>query len=139
MSDKPRKKLPLTVADLFVEDILELSDEELMKEAQEEYDDIASEISKTRNIINSAVMQSRKSRLTTAKEQLEIKKNVTNKNNISTLNINDKRALINRAKESVDSLTLAARNEDEMSESDIDGVLQDLIELEVIDENGNIK
>lgn len=139
MSDKPRKKLPLTVADLFVEDILELSDEELMKEAQEEYDDIASEISKTRNIINSAVMQSRKSRLTTAKEQLEIKKNVTNKNNISTLNINDKRALINRAKESVDSLTLAARNEDEMSETDIDGVLQDLIELEVIDENGNIK
>lgn len=139
MNNKRRNKLPITVADLLVEDIFELSDEELIKEAQEEYDDIASEISKTRNVINSAVMKSRKSRLTTAKEQLERKRNATNQSNILTLNINDKRALINQAKESVESLTLAARNEEEMSESDINGVLQDLIDLGVIDGNGNIK
>ena len=74
-----------------------------------------------------------------AKEQLEQKRKATNQNNILTLAINDKRALIHQAKDSVHSLTLAARNEEEMSESDINGVLQDLIDLGVIDEDGNIK
>lgn len=139
MNNKRRNKLPISVAGTFAEDILNLSDEELLKESQDEFDDVASEILNTRNAINSAILKSNKSRLSAAKEQLEQKRKATNQNNILTLSLNDKRALIHQAKESVDSLTLAARNEEEMSESDINGVLQDLIDLGVIDENGNIK
>lgn len=139
MNDKVRKKLPLSVANTLADDILNLSDEEILKEAQDEFDDVASEISNTRIAINSAILKSNKSRLSAAKEQLEQKRKATNQNNILTLTLNDKRALIHQAKESVHSLTLAARNEEEMSESDINGVLQDLIDLGVIDEDGNIK
>jgi len=139
MSDKRRNKLPLSVTNTLADDILNLSDEELLKEAQDEFDDVASEISSVRNTIKSAILKSNKSRLSAAKEQLKQKRKATNQNNILTLAINDKRALIHQAKESVHSLTLAARNEEEMSESDINGVLQDLIDLGVIDENGSIK
>lgn len=139
MNDKIRKKLPLSVANTLADDILNLSDEEILKEAQDEFDDVASEISSTRIAINSAILKSNKSRLSAAKEQLEQKRKATNQNNILTLTLNDKRALIHQAKESVHSLTLAARNEEEMSDSDINGVLQDLIDLGVIDEDGNIK
>lgn len=139
MNDKRRNKLTLSVANTLADDILNLSDEELLKEAQDEFDDVASEISSARDAINSAILNSNKSRLSAAKEQLEQKRKATNKNNILTFTLNDKRSLIHQAKESVHSLTLAARNEEEMSESDINGVLQDLIDLGVIDEDGNIK
>jgi len=139
MNDKRRNKLPLSVINTLADDILNLSDEELLQEVQDEFDDVASVISSARNAINSAILKSNKSRLSDAKEQLEQKRKGTNQNNILTLTLNDKRALIHQAKESVHSLTLAARNEEEMSESDINGVLQDLVDLGVIDENGNIK
>jgi hypothetical protein len=139
MNENQRNKLPLLVADMLVGDILDSSDEEILSEAREKYDDVDSEIEKTRNIINAAVIESRKSRLSDAKEELENNKAAKQKTNILSLSISDKRNLINQAKKSVNSLTLAARNEEEMSESDADGILQDLIDLGVIDENGSIK
>ena len=56
MSDKRRNKLPLSVTNTLADDILNLSDEELLKEAQDEFDDVVSEISNTRNVINSAIL-----------------------------------------------------------------------------------
>lgn len=139
MNDKRRNKLPISVADMLAEDILKLSDAELLKEAKEDFNDVAAEVSKARNSINSAILKSRKAKLFTAKNHLENKRIRTNQSNVLKFTLNEKMALINQAKESVRSLTLAARNEDEMSESDINGVLQDLVDLGVIDENGNIK
>lgn len=139
MNDKHRNKLPISVADMLAEDILKLSDAELLKEAKEDFNDVASEVSKARNAINSAILKSRKARLFAAKVQLENKRSTTNQSNVLKFTLNDKMSLINQAKKSVKSLTLAARNEDEMSESDINGMLQDLVDLGVIDENGNIK
>ena len=94
MNDKRRNKLPLSIANMLADDIFNLSDEELLKEAQDEIDDVASEISNTKSAINSAVLKSNKSRLSAAKEQLEQKKKAANQNNILTLTHNDKRALI---------------------------------------------
>lgn len=139
MNETRRNKLPVSVADILADDILDSSDDEILSEACEKYDDVNSEILKTRNIINAAVMKSRKSRLVAAKEQLKKNKAANQEANVLSLSISEKRRLINLAKESVNSLTLAARNEEEMSELDADGVLQDLIDLGVIDENGNIK
>jgi len=139
MNDNRKTKLPISVADAFAEDILDLSDDEVMREAQEKYRDVELEISNTRNVINSAVMKSRKSKLAAAREHLDSNRNQNHPTNILSLSIGDKRKLITQAKQSVDSLTLAARNEEEMTESDADGLLQDLIDLGVIDEDGNIK
>ena len=139
MNENRKNKLPISVADILVDDILESSDEDILNEARKLYGDVDSEIKKTRTIINAAVMKSRKSRLSLAKKQLEENKTIRNDANILSLSISEKRRLINQAKESVKNLTLAARNEEEMSESDINGILQDLIDLEVIDESGNIK
>ncbi len=139
MIENRKNKLPISVADILVDDILESSDDDILNEAREQYGDINSEVEKTRNIISIAVMKSRKSRLSLAREQLEKSNKVKNDSNILTLPISEKRKLINHAKDSISSLTLAARNGDEMSESDTDGILQDLIDLGVIDENGNIK
>ena len=139
MNDNRKTKLPISVADAFAEDILDLSDDEVMSEAQEKYGDVELEISDTRNILNSAIMKSRKSKLAAARQYLDSNRNQNNPTNILSLSIGGKRKLIAQAKQSVDSLTLAARNEEEMSESDTDGILQDLIDLGVIDEDGNIK
>jgi len=139
MNENRRNKLPVSMADILVDDILESSDEDILSEAREKYDDVDSEIEKSRKLISATVMNSRKFRLAAAKEQLESNKAAKQESNVLSLSISDKRMLINQAKESVNSLTLAARNEEEMSELDVDGVLQDLIDLGVIDENGNIK
>ena len=139
MNKNIQHKLPLSVRDILVDDILESSDEEILNEARAIYDDINSEVDKTRKIMNAALLKSRKFRLTLAKEQLKESKPVKTDTNVLSFPIGDKRKLINQAKESVNSLTLAARNEEEMSEMDIDGILQDLIDLGVIDKNGNIK
>ncbi len=141
MNDNRRNKLPLSVADILADDILGSSDEEIISEAQEKYDDVETEITKTRNIINSAIMKSKKSRLAAAKEQLASKKTIEvhQSCDVLLLSISEKLKLINQAKESEQSLTLAARNEEVMSESDIDGVLENLFDLGVIDKDGNIK
>ena len=139
MTENRKNKLPISVADMLVDDFIDFSDDEILNEARENYDDVDSKIAKTRDIINDAVLKSRKTRLVAAKEQLEKNKVLERGSNVLSLSISDKRKLINLAKDSVSSLTLAARNEEQMSELDVDGILQDLIELDVIDEDGNIK
>ena len=138
MNDKPRGKLPIFIANNIVEDILEASDEEIVNEAQSAFEDVDLEIEKTKKLIQSAVMKSRKQRLFTAKKQLEGKRSSQGGENILTLSFVQKKQLIEQAKQSVPSLTLAARNEEDITETDADGMLQDLIDLDVIDENGNI-
>ena len=52
-----RKAFP--IVDFFVEDILKLSDDEIMEEAKEKYDDVESEVLKTRNIIDNALKRAK--------------------------------------------------------------------------------
>jgi len=137
MKDNNRDRLPILIADVLVDDILESSDEDILNDAREEYEDLDSEINKTRSLIFSAAMKSKKLKLTILKK--EINQNKTSANNVLSLPVDAKRKLIEDAKKSVGSLTLAARNEDEISEIDTDSVIQDLIDLGVIDENGNLR
>lgn len=139
MNEYNKHKLPKGVADILVDDILESSDEEVLSDAHQKYDDVNTEVSKTKALIKSAIMKSRKSKLALAEKQLIENKNTTKLNNVLTLPVDSKRKIIEEAKKSVGSLTLAARNEEETSETDTDSVLQDLIDLGVIDDNGNIK
>lgn len=139
MKKTNRSKLPKNIAEILIDDILESSDEEILTDAKKQYGDVDAEIAKTQEKILSAILESKKSKMTAAKEQLSNHKNQLAESNVLSLPFDNKKAIIEKAKESEISLTLAARNEEEMSESDADGVLQDLIDLGVIDEDGNLK
>jgi hypothetical protein len=134
--DKP---LPKAVIDLLVEDILESSDEEIIQEAQKEYGDATVHAHKTKKIIISAIIKSNKSRLVYAKQQIQKSHSDTLKGNVMSLSLVCKQQLIAQAKKSRSNLTLAARNADAMTECDIDSMLQDLLDLGVIDGEGNFK
>ncbi len=139
MNEYNKHKLPKAVADILADDILESSDEEILSDAHQKYDDVNAEVGKTKTLVKSAIMKIRKSKMVLAEKQLIENKNTTKLNNVLTLPVDSKRKIIEGAKKSVGSLTLAARNEEETSETDTDSVLQDLIDLGVIDDNGNIK
>ena len=94
MNKNRKNKLPISVADILVDDILESSDEDILNEAREQYNDINSEVEKTKSIINTAVMKSRKSRLSLAREQIEENKIIRNDTNVLSLHISEKRKLI---------------------------------------------
>ena len=138
MNYKRRDNFPKFLANSFVEDILEASDDEVMSEARREFESVELEVEKTRGLIKSAVFQSRKERLFIAKKKLEEKKFIRENSNFLVLSLIKKKELIEQARKSVPSLTLAARNEEDVTESDADGMIQDLIDLGVIDENGDI-
>ena len=138
MNYKRRDNLPKFLANRFVEDILEASDDEVMSEASREFESVEREIEKTRILIKSAVFQSRRGHLFMAKKKLEEKKFIREDSNFLVLSLIEKKELIEQARELVPSLTLAARNEEDVTESDADGMIQDLIDLGVIDKNGDI-
>ncbi len=140
MSNKNIESKQLTRIDgLVIEDIIETSDAEIMSEAKEDYSSVADVIQHIKGLVTTAVASSRKSRLVTAQKELE-SHNVQNKQgNVLSFSLNAKKQLIESAKNHADGLTLAARNEEEMSESDTDTMLQDLMDLGIIDEDGKLK
>ena len=148
MSNKSTERKQLTrIDDLVIEDIIETSDAEIMAEAEEDYANVADVIQHTKELVISAIASVRKVRLTKARRELEshqareLESHQVEKKqgNVFSLPLNVKKQLIESAKNHDDGLTLAARNEEEMSEGDTDTMLQDLIDLGKIDEDGNSK
>lgn len=132
------------LADTFVQDILELSDEEVIAEAKERFGAPEQEIDRLRGVIDSALLRAPKTKLAEAKASLATYKKNNHSNNVVVLSMAQKRTLIERftAKdvELQQKLTLAARKgEGIQTENDIEGMFEDLIELELIDEEGNQK
>ncbi|MDO9103670.1 MAG: hypothetical protein Q7U57_01780 [Methylovulum sp.] len=126
----------------LVNDIIELSDEEILSEAQEQFDDPAEELDRLRKIIKAALIQANKNKLAEAKKQVNNYKSQTLKNNVITLPISEKRKAIesftNQDPELKDKLTLAARKgEGIKTENDVEGMFEDMAELGIIDHEGN--
>jgi len=132
------------LTDALINDIIELSDEETIAEAKEQYGDPSEEISRLRGIMKKALLSAAKTKLEDAKNQLNIYNTGVRKNNIIQLSINEKRTIIERFTtqdtELTKKLTLAARKgEGIQTENDIEGMLEDMLELGLIDEDGNPK
>ena len=125
------------ITDFLVEDILNASDEEIMAEAKEDYADVKAEAEHIHKLIKSAIFDHGKTQLKEAKKQFIADKEKRNKN-VSVISLEDKRALIRRLSESNTGLTLAAREENKMSDRDLDACIQSAYELGLIDEEGNI-
>lgn len=128
------------------EDIVESSSKEILAEAQEQFEDedTTIEIKRLRDVINNALLQASKAKLAEAKKQVAIHKQEGTENKVIHLSILQKRSIIDRFisqdHDLQQKLTLAARKgEGIQTENDIEGMFEDMIELGVIDNQGNPK
>jgi len=133
----PRVEL-LRLADFLVEDIWDINDETLLAEAIEENIDVDNVVSQTRELISNAIEKSGKRRMSAAKDGVQRLRQSPSEA-IKAFPFERKHEIIRQVyDQQAGDLTVAARKEDELSESDIDSVLEAMIELGVIDSDGEI-
>ncbi len=130
------------LTDTLIEDILALSDEEIIAEAKELFDDPKVEVERLKGVIDNALLRASKTKLAEAQSALSDHRNENHKSKVVTLSAAEKRSVIDRFvskdPELHNKLTLAARKgEGIQTENDINGMFEDLIELGLIDEQGN--
>lgn len=128
------------INDMCIEDVLETSDEEIRQEVEEETGNAEAEATRLRSLVGDAVHNHKKAKFEAAKKaRLEQQQNP--ERNLKVVSLDRKKEIIkslNSNDNFAQKITMAARNENELSESDLDVYLKHLIELGVIDEEGNI-
>ncbi|MCP1675643.1 hypothetical protein J2T57_002793 [Natronocella acetinitrilica] len=133
--DRSKKQLA-RLGSTLARDVDELSDEDLLQE----YDNPVAAAAETRSLINAVVSAHSKQRLQAARRGYDA---LASKTTLSVVELSpeQKWALIERFSSDDpalrEKLTMAARNQDDHG-ADIDTYLQDLVELGVIDEEGNL-
>jgi hypothetical protein len=132
------------LTDSLVNDIVELSDEEILNDAKEQFDNPIVEIERLKGVINNALLQVAKTKLTDAKNKVNAYKQETVKSNVVRLSIAEKQTIIKnfttKDPDLKQKLTLAARKgEGIQTENDIEGMYEDMVELGLIDEEGKPK
>ena len=127
--DKKERRALDRLADAFVDDILEASDEEILAEFTESHGDPAKNAAEMRALFEKAVLVINKRRLKAA--QAAVTANARPAHSGPAIDINEARQRLRRILAgAVDPrLTLAARKESELSDSDVLGMLDDLREL----------
>lgn len=111
-----------SLKDMLAKDLESLTESELLAECEKDYGSVENMIDVFKGIVEHAFETSSRQNL----------------NNIFSLSAEEKRDLIERVKRTYPGeLTMAARNADG-SGDDIDRQLEDLIDLGVIDRDGNI-
>lgn len=135
MTDKDRKAREALgrLADILVEDVLAASDEEILAEFAETHGDPAQNAIEMRALFEKSVLNANKDRLRSAKAGLAASRVSSSTSKIVSLtNVRERlrRVLASCAPDV--KLTLAARNETELSDADVLGMLQDLEELGIV-------
>lgn len=129
------------LADEFVDDILNLSDDEVLAEFREDGGDPERHAAKMRSMFENRLLAANKARMSAAKAGVASSRRVEKRLSVPVVDIADARArlraLIARA-DSIPGLTLAARKEDELSDSDVVGMLEELAELGLLDGDQDI-
>jgi len=137
-NDTSEAKLQLErLRDALVEDILNTADEEILAEATENYSDPDAVADRMRDLVNRAILDAGKAAM--AKARSAVREDARQStSNVVHLPVERKRALVNKALSDdpglSQKLTAAARKGEELSERDLDSILEDLRELGVIDE-----
>ena len=126
---------PLThLADALVEDMLAASDQEIVAEFIETQGDPSKNAEAMRALFEKSVLKANKNRLRAAQAGLAADQAApVNSKIVSMANVRDRlrRALATCPPDM--KLTLAARNENELSDADVLGMLQDLEELGIVE------
>jgi hypothetical protein len=121
------------LSDKLVEDIMSLSDEEIIAEAREEYSDLESEANCVRAIFAKAQAEVGRKRLLAAQEAIRLENGKPQRPKVISLNAFQARrkleAVLREHGEEAGELTLAARKGKELSDSDVFLMLEDLQEL----------
>jgi hypothetical protein len=139
-TDKKGREALARLADVLIEDVLAASDQEIVAEFVETQRDPAKNAETMRALFEKSVLKSNKDRLHAARAGLAADQAApTNPKIVSMTNVRAQlqRCLANCPPEV--KLTLAARNENELSDADVLGMLQDLKELGIVatdDEGG---
>jgi hypothetical protein len=123
------------LADAFVDDILQASDEEILAEFVESHGDPAKNATDLRALFEKTVLATNKRRLKAAQARIAASRTLAKVTPVPAINIAEARQRLRRilASGTADvKLTLAARKEDELSDSDVLGMLEDLQELGAI-------
>jgi hypothetical protein len=129
-TDKKRRAALGRLVDVLVEDVLAASDEEILAEFAESQSDPAKNSIEMRALFEKSVLKANKDRLREAKAGLAASRAAAPASKIVSMeNVRERlrRALASCPPDVM--LTLAARNENELSDADVLGMLEDLEEL----------
>jgi hypothetical protein len=140
-ADKKEREALAHLADVLVEDVLAASDQEILAEFVEMQGDSSKNAEVMRALFEQSVLKTNKSRLRVAQVGLAADKTTSvNTKIVSMANVRDRlRRVLATCPPDV-KLTIAARNENELSDADVLGMLQDLEELGIVapdDESGS--
>lgn len=129
------------LADEFVEDILSMSDEEVLAEFREDGGDPEQHASEMRAMFENSLLTANKARMSAAKAGVASSRRTMSGPPAPVVDITNARArlraVIARA-DSIPGLTLAARKEDELSDSDVIGMLEELAELGLLNNDQDV-
>lgn len=118
--------------------LLEADPAEIADEAAEIYGSAAQAAIELRAVINGAIEQSGKLRLAAARQLIDAARGGGGSiGQVIQWPLDQKKKLLARLRAAKPGVTMAARQGEDETENDIDGTLEDLIELGLIDEQGN--
>lgn len=123
------------LADALVDDIMNMSDEDILAEMKEEGVDPDRHAANMRAQFEKAVMAANKAKLTTAKAAVAADRGLRPGSASAPIDMAEARRRLRSAMAS-QPMTLAARNETEMTDSDVLGMLEDLRDLGVLPPDG---
>lgn len=138
MTDK-KKELD-HIDDMLIDDILETSDEEIRQEVQEETGDADAEAARLRALVGDAVHSHKKAKFEAAKKA-RLERKQFSQREMKVIPFDRKRQILSSLSSNDDvngKITMAARNETELSENDVNVYWKYLIKQGVIDDEGNV-
>jgi hypothetical protein len=128
------------VEESFVQDILARSDSEILAEMAED-GNASQALARVRDLVRRVLDASGKAKMAAARAAM--KHAARKPAALIALPLSQKKEILRRLEGGSSAvprqITLAARNQDQLSESDLDEILQNLRDLGVIDEQGNPK
>lgn len=132
MTEKKNVQFELDrLADALIEDILNASDEEIISEAKDDFENVAHVISETRAVYEKAIGSIAKKKLIDAKRA--VREDQARERKVIQLNPEKARRCLERIlkkdPETQKKLTMAARKGEDLSDEDVLNILQDLEEL----------
>lgn len=120
------------LADSLAEDILNMSDEDILAEFREDGGDPEQHAASMRAMFENSLLAANKARMASAKAGAAASRRAARMPAAGIVDIADARARLRAVIEragTVPGLTLAARKEDELSDEDVLGMLEEMAEL----------
>jgi hypothetical protein len=131
----------VNLAEAMIEDLMQLSDDELLRELREDGEDVAGLSDDVAAIITAAAASHGKNLMARARANLDAARTSRGGGAVgNVLSLDEKRRVVARFAANdaslKDKLTMAARSGHALTESDLNSLLEDLYDLGAIDEGG---